>query len=399
MARFQRGWLRAESRKNGPTWVLRYYTTRQTDGRRVEHKIAIGLVCDLPNESAAWAEVAKQHLHSQINQPDFRGRVTFADLARHYMTQELGEQTETVDPKSHTTIAAYKRILKNRCLDRWGKRAALGIAPLEVEQWLRDTKREENLANPTVDKMRRVMSLVYKHGQRYGLIPRNEEANPMRFVRCKTTSSYEAMILTPQQAFAILSRLHEPERSLTLLASATGLRISECLGLQWQDVSFEQSQIHVRRTWTCGAVGAPKSAASQAPVPLHLLLAEFLNNWKQLTPYSHATDWVFASSRCKGKRPRVANMLVEGHLRPAAIAAGVLKEGVALRFGFHNLRHSLASFLVRTNTDPKTVQALLRHSDVKTTLQLYAHSISEDRMAAQGQMLYAILQPTTTAVN
>jgi site-specific recombinase XerD len=34
--------------------------------------------------------------------------------------------------------------------------------------------------------------------------------------------------------------------------------------------------------------------------------------------------------------------------------------------------HSLASFLVRSKTDPKTVQALLRHSDVKTTLQLYA---------------------------
>jgi len=325
--------------------------------------------------------------------------VTFADLARHYVTHELGEQTETVDPKSHTTIAAYKRILKNRCLDRWGKRAALGIAPLEVEQWLGDTKREENLANPTVDKMRRVMSLVYKHGQRHGLIPRNEESNPMRFVRCKTTSSYEAMILTPQQAFAILTRLHEPERTLTLLASATGLRISECLGLQWQDISFEQSLIHVRRTWTCGAVGTPKSTASQAPVPLHVLLAEFLGNWKQQTPYASATDWVFASSRCQGKRPRVANMLVEGHLRPAAIAAGVLQEHVAMRFGFHNLRHSLASFLVRTNTNPKTVQALLRHSDVKTTLQLYAHSISEDRMAAQGQMLQAILQPTTTAVN
>jgi len=91
-------------------------------------------------------------------------------------------------------------------------------------------------------------------------------------------------------------------------------------------------------------------------------------------------------------------MLVEGHLRPAALAGGVLKEGVAMRFGFHNLRHCLASFLVRSNTDPKTVQALLRHSDVKTTLQLYAHSIREDRMAAQGQMLQAILLPTT-AVN
>ena len=60
------------------------------------------------------------------------------------------------------------------------------------------------------------------------------------------------------------------------------------------------------------------------------------------------------------------------------------------RFGFHNLRHSLASFLVRIKTDPKTVQTLLRHSDVKLTLQCYTHSVSEDRMAAAGAMLVAI---------
>jgi integrase len=94
----------------------------------------------------------------------------------------------------------------------------------------------------------------------------------------------------------------------------------------------------------------------------------------------------------------LAKNLVEDHLRPAAVAAGVLKEGEKVRFGFHNLRHSLASFLVRAKTDPKTVQALLRHSDVRTTLQLYAHSVSADRMAAQGEMLQAILQPAS-AVN
>jgi integrase len=64
------------------------------------------------------------------------------------------------------------------------------------------------------------------------------------------------------------------------------------------------------------------------------------------------------------------------------------------RFGFHNLRHSLASFLIRIKTDPKTVQTLLRHSDVKLTLQFYSHAVSEDRMAAAGAMLTAILSHT-----
>ncbi len=399
MARFQRGSLRVEPRKNGPTWVLRYFVTRPSDSRRVEHKLVVGLVRDFPGESAAWAEVEKQHLQTQINRSDFRGRVTFADLAQHYMRHELGEQTEAVDPKSHTTIAGYKRILKNRCLDRWGKRAALGIEPLEIEQWLKAIKQEEELENPTLDKIRRVMSLVFKHGQRYGLIPRSEESNPLRFVRCKTTSNYEAMILTPPQAFAVLMQLQEPERTLTLLAASTGLRISECLGLQWQDVSFGESTISVRRTWTCGRIGVPKSKASHAPVPLHPLLAEFMQEWKNTTPYFESAHWVFASFKLKGRQPRTANMLVEDHLRPAAVKAGVLKDGEKVRFGIHNLRHSLASFLVRSKTDPKTVQALLQHSDVKTTLQPYAHSVSEDRMAAQGEMLEAILQSSSVTVN
>jgi integrase len=88
-------------------------------------------------------------------------------------------------------------------------------------------------------------------------------------------------------------------------------------------------------------------------------------------------------------------MLVSDYLRPAAVNAGVLAKDDRHRFGFHNLCHSLASFLVRTKTDPKTVQTLLRHANVKTTPQLYAHSVSEDRMAAQGLTLAAFLQPPT----
>jgi hypothetical protein len=255
--RHQQGWLKKEKRSQGETWVLFFRTVRKSDGKRVENKVPIGLVKDFPDKSCAWAEVERQHLH--INQVDFRGCVTFADLAHHYAEHELVEPTESIHPKAHTTIRAYERALRNRLLPRWGDRVALSVEPLEVEQWLKTLKLEEELSNPTLDKMRRVMSLVYRHGQRYGLIPRNQESNPMRFVRCKTTSEYEAMILTPEQAYAVLLNLKEPERTLTLLAAGTGLRISECLGLQWQDVSFAEAVIQVRRTWTCGQVGWPKS--------------------------------------------------------------------------------------------------------------------------------------------
>jgi len=111
---------------------------------------------------------------------------------------------------------------------------------------------------------------------------------------------------------------------------------------------------------------------------------------------------VFPSFRLDGKQPRVGNMIVEDYLRPAAVKAGILSshrdgrgrlvDDDPRRFGFHNLRHSLASFLVRNRTDPKTVQTLLRHSDVKLTLQFYTHAVSRDRMAAAGKMLTAVLR-------
>ena len=386
----QRGWLTKEERKRaGKVWIYHYYKTRQTDGHRVENTVALGALSSLPREKDAWAEVEHRGLNRK-HELGLTGRVMFGDLARHYINFELGELAEADDQKSHTTIERYLQVLNNRLIPRWGNRAVLEIEPLEIMQWLKASKRMENLENPTVDKIRRVMNLVFKHGQTYGLIPRTEEANPMKFVRVKTQSEYEAKIITPEQGFKILTAMPQPESTLTMLIAASGLRISECLGLQWADVDYDSQQIFVRRSWT-GKVGKPKSAASKAPVPMVPLLAGFIRQWQKETTYGQAMDWVFASTRLKGKRPRVANMLVEDYLRPAAVKAGVLKEGEKVRFGFHNLRHSLASFLVRKGTDAKTVQAMLRHSDVTTTLGIYAHSMSKDRLAAQNDMLAAMM--------
>jgi hypothetical protein len=200
--RHQRGWLKKEFRSQGEIWVLFYRTIRKSDGKRVESKIPIGLVKNLPDKSSAWAEIEQLHLH--INPMDSRRGVTFGDLALHYVEHELVDRAESIHPKAHTTIKAYERFLRNRLFPRWANRIALGIEPLEIEEWLKTLKSEEDLANPTLDRMRRVMSLVYRHGQRYGLIPRNQESNPLRFVRCKTISDYESMILTPEQAYAIV---------------------------------------------------------------------------------------------------------------------------------------------------------------------------------------------------
>lgn len=110
-----------------------------------------------------------------------------------------------VNPKAHTTISIYTYIINSFLLPRWGKSIAVNIEPLDVERWLQSVKRDKGLANPTLDKLKRVMSLVYKSAQRFGLINRGEEANPIRFVRCKTRSGYEAKTVTAASTMATIA--------------------------------------------------------------------------------------------------------------------------------------------------------------------------------------------------
>jgi hypothetical protein len=91
------------------------------------------LVKDLPEKSHVWAEV--ERLHLPLNQLNSLRGITFADLAQHYAEHELTDHAESIHPKAHTTVQSYERVLRNRLLPRWGNRIALGIEPLEMEQW------------------------------------------------------------------------------------------------------------------------------------------------------------------------------------------------------------------------------------------------------------------------
>jgi integrase len=159
----------------------------------------------------------------------------------------------------------------------------------------------------------------------------------------------------------------------------------------WMDLDFADQVIEVKRAYVWAQFKVPKSKASKAPVPMHPVLAGFLMAWRERTPYAKDGDYVFPSFRLKGKKPLSASIMVQKYLRPAAIKAGVIKEDERVRFGFHNFRHSLASSLVKLKCDPKTVQGILRHEDVRTTMQLYAQSDQESKLEAQGKFLELLL--------
>ena len=114
-------------------------------------------------------------------------------------------------------------------------------------------------------------------------------------------------------------------------------------------------------------------------------MPQHIRNWSQLTASSG-----IVLGTCAGS--------AQDYLRPAAVKAGILAVGDRRRFGFHALRHSLASYLVtQTDTDVKTVQSMLRHADIGTTLDIYTHAINKDKLTAQNLVMEAMLK--TGSVN
>jgi integrase len=198
-----------------------------------------------------------------------------------------------------------------------------------------------------------------------------------------------------------------------LIIAATGLAISEALGLQWSDIEYSRNRIVVRRSWV-GEVGGCKNNRRKASVPMHSILAGFLRQWQSQTSYAASADWVFASAKLKGSKPRCGSIASQRYLYPAAAMAGVLRSfeernekgeirlrymdssgNLIRRWGWHNLRHSLASWLVSEGVDLKTVSGILRHQTAAVTLKIYAHSVDANKLAAQQQFLEALGLPTT----
>ncbi len=187
-----------------------------------------------------------------------------------------------------------------------------------------------------------------------------------------------------------MAELEEPYRMLVYLVAVTGLRISEALGLQWRDLDYEGKKIDLHRAWVGKElIEDLKTERSGAPVPLCDLLSDGLRGWYQQSPYAKPDDWIFPSFKLSGKTPLSASITAGDKLRPAAIKAGIRLES-GQRFGFHNLRHSLATFLVSRGKDVKTIQELMRHAKVTTTLQLYSQAIDATKLEAQQEIASAI---------
>jgi integrase len=408
MARTQgKGWFRTRQQSKGEFVFFCCYSQDPATGERTERLHKLGLVAEFPDEASRWKEVGRLGLTKLIDKPI--SALTFGELVSRYISSGAIAQKTLAKKKASATVYVIRHNLEDYCLPRWGNMAVCEIKPKALEEWLTYLHEKQNLGWTTVSgKVKQAMQGAFKYGRKEGFL--SADFDPFKDIDCEASSDYEALTCTPKQTLAILNQLEQPEFILTLLIAATGLGISEALGLQWTDIEHDRNRIVVRRSWV-DEIGACKNIFRKAPVAMHPVLAGYLLQWHRITVYGKPTDWVFASTKLKGAKPRCGSIASQTYLYPAAAQVGVLqaveerdKDGRLIRtryfdsagnpvkrWGWHNLRHSLASWLVSNGVDVKTVSSMLRHSNIKTTLGIYSHAVDSNKLAAQGQFLNTLL--------
>jgi integrase len=188
--------------------------------------------------------------------------------------------------------------------------------------------------------------------------------------------------LSIEEVRTLLSKMNEPERTITIVATLAGLRIGEILGLRWGRVHLDQCILEVEETCYKGVFGIPKSKASRRGTPLAPVVVQALDAHRLRCMDTSANALVF--SKCDSE-PLSANNLRKKRLASACRRAGLR------RIDWHTLRHTYSTLLHDLGTPIRVQQTLMGHSSAATTMDVYTHPVStseRDAVSRLGEVLF-----------
>jgi len=268
----------------------------------------------------------------------------------------------------------------------------------EINEFLTHLAVEENVAASTQNQAASALLFLYRH------VLEREIEELGEVVRARRPKRLP-VVLTRGEVRQVLDALPSDKRLIVSLLYGSGLRLLECLRLRVKDVDFARNQITVRR----GKGG--KDRQTTLPQSVKPALRGHLARVREIHRedreagwgcvemptaldrkypsggFEWCWQWVFPQAhRWRNRRTgEQGRHHIDPSLVQRAVREAVVRAGVNHRATCHTFRHSFATHLLESGSDIRTVQELLGHSNVKTTM-VYTHVLNRGPAGVQSPM-------------
>ena len=301
---------------------------------------------------AATCEMRKLHCNKHIIPRIGAVRLTQLSTPRcvQFKNQLLGELDRGYARAIHTS---FKSLLSEA--QRRGLIATNPATEVKIINRRAEDEEDDEVVIPTKDQIRSILE---------------KAALLWPLVRVQITRKRESKIVPI------------PWQPLLITAIFTGMRQGELRGLAWRHVDLEQGIIKVRQRadkW-CN-LGPVKTRTSRRNITMAPIVAKTLKEWKLASGPSQQDALVFPNE--KGRPIQQTNIGTTAFY-PLMIACGIAKVDGRYPINFKSLRHFAASLFIEQGWSPKKVQAVMGHSSIQVTYDIYGHlfpSPNEDKEA------------------
>ncbi|MGW7264374.1 tyrosine-type recombinase/integrase [Streptomyces sp. NPDC054842] len=297
--------------------------------------------------------------------------------------------------REHNTYVKYESKVRLYLVPHLGKKAMIRLTPAQIRTFMAKLKADGVGAAARFEVLR-VLRNALNRAMREELVTRNVAL----LVDMPKVSKGEARPWNAQEAVAFLraSRAHRLYAACVLVL-VLGLRRSEVLGLRWQDIDFDRGQFtpikQVQRVKGAGLVLKDlKTESSQAVLPLPEFCARALRERRELQDLERrivgdcwaqepGQDLVFSSERGGPIDPMGFSRSFERLVK----RAGVRRITVRLA------RHTCGTLLAFLKVHPKVAQAILRHSQISMTMDVYTHVVGDGEREAVAMLAELLEDP------
>jgi integrase len=351
---------------------LTYYAKyRAPGGRQIMRKIgparqpgsSVGL-------TKSQAEAAlRRAIEAERAAPPVAERLEVGEAGRRYLLHlgTLGRKKSTMSDYESTLRVHLTPFFAGRSLER----VDVDLIEAFIQTKLREGRAPKSVLNYT-GLLHAIFAFAIRRGwcatNPVSLADKPRAAERDGEIRFLNVEELEALIrAVPDDELGAL------ERVLYRTAAMAGLRRGELLALRWRDVDWPAGLIRVRRNYTRGEFGTPKSRRSSRAVPLADLLAAELERHFQRSRFRSDDDLVFG-------HPQLGTVLDSSKLRKRFTVA---RERAGVRhIRFHDLRRTFGTRMAAAGAPLRAIQEWLGHSDLRTTL-IYADYAPDQTQGAR----------------